>query len=190
MSRPGRSSVRRLARKSRCRYADRRRDQLGAGFERLRNLGCHVSFLPPAAAMRRPCITSSASSIAPSSPCATVGEGPQQRREHHDCHQRDRLRAQVPRHLRKAPQPHRARRPVVADADAVRRRRNMIRNLILLGEQDDYASHLRRLRPVAEVLQRSGVGSPGIKLYPYPCPVKVELEIDKMRELFCHFGVI
>ncbi|WP_168954875.1 hypothetical protein [Aromatoleum aromaticum] len=66
----------------------------------------------------------------------------------------------------------------------------MIRNLILLGEQDDYASHLRRLRPVAEVLQRSGVGSPGIKLYPYPCPVKVELEIDKMRELFCHFGVI
>jgi hypothetical protein len=42
--------------------------------------------------------------------------------------------------------------PVVADADAARRRLEMIRNLILLGEQDDVAAHLRKLRPVAEEL--------------------------------------
>lgn len=42
--------------------------------------------------------------------------------------------------------------PVVADADAARRRLEMIRNLVLLGEQDDVATQLRKLRPVAEVL--------------------------------------
>lgn len=47
--------------------------------------------------------------------------------------------------------------PVVADADAARRRLEMIRNLILLGEQDDVASHVRKLRPVAEVLQVSRI---------------------------------
>ncbi len=43
--------------------------------------------------------------------------------------------------------------PVVADADAARRRLDMIRNLILLGEQDDVATHLSKLRPVAGALQ-------------------------------------
>lgn len=42
--------------------------------------------------------------------------------------------------------------PVVADAGAARRRLEMIRNLVLLGEQDDLAPHLRKLRPVAEAL--------------------------------------
>lgn len=41
---------------------------------------------------------------------------------------------------------------VVADSDAARRRLEMIRNLVLLGEQDDVATHLRKLRPVAEEL--------------------------------------
>lgn len=43
--------------------------------------------------------------------------------------------------------------PVVADADAARRRLEMIRNLILLGEQEDVSAHLRKLRPVAEALE-------------------------------------
>lgn len=47
--------------------------------------------------------------------------------------------------------------PVVADADAARRRLEMIRNLILLGEQDDVASHVRKLRPVAKILQASRI---------------------------------
>jgi len=47
--------------------------------------------------------------------------------------------------------------PVVADADAARRRLEMIRNLVLLGEQDEVAAHLRKLRPVAEALQVSGI---------------------------------
>lgn len=47
--------------------------------------------------------------------------------------------------------------PVVADGDAARRRLEMIRNLILLGEQDDLVSHVRKLRPVAEVLQVSRI---------------------------------
>ena len=47
--------------------------------------------------------------------------------------------------------------PVVADADAARRRLEMIRNLVLLGEQDDVATHLRKLRPVAEALQLSRI---------------------------------
>lgn len=41
---------------------------------------------------------------------------------------------------------------VVADADAVRRRLEMIRNLVLLGEQDEVAPQLLKLRPVAEAL--------------------------------------
>lgn len=41
---------------------------------------------------------------------------------------------------------------VVADGDAARRRLEMIRHLISLGEQDDIPSHLRKLRPVAEAL--------------------------------------
>lgn len=47
--------------------------------------------------------------------------------------------------------------PVVADADAARRRLEMIRNLVLLGEQDDVADHLRKLRPVAQELQLSKI---------------------------------
>ncbi len=47
--------------------------------------------------------------------------------------------------------------PVVADADAARRRLEMIRNLVLLGEQDDVATHLRKLRPVAEALQLDSI---------------------------------
>ncbi len=43
--------------------------------------------------------------------------------------------------------------PIVADAGAARQRLEMIRNLVLLGEQDDVATHLRKLRPVAEALQ-------------------------------------
>lgn len=43
--------------------------------------------------------------------------------------------------------------PVVADADAARRRLEMIRNLILLGEQEDVPVHLRKLHPVAEALE-------------------------------------
>ncbi len=47
--------------------------------------------------------------------------------------------------------------PVVADADAARRRLEMIRNLVLLGEQDDVSTHLRKLRPVAQELQLSTI---------------------------------
>lgn len=43
--------------------------------------------------------------------------------------------------------------PVAIDTDAVRRRLEMVRNLILLGEQDDVPIHLRKLRPVAEALE-------------------------------------
>jgi PLD-like domain/DnaJ domain len=43
--------------------------------------------------------------------------------------------------------------PVAVDADAVRRRLEMVRNLILLGEQEDVPTHLRKLRPVAEALE-------------------------------------
>lgn len=47
--------------------------------------------------------------------------------------------------------------PVVVDADAARRRLEMIRNLVLLGEQDDVATHVRKLRPVAETLQLASI---------------------------------
>lgn len=47
--------------------------------------------------------------------------------------------------------------PIVADADAVRWRLETIRNLVLLGEQDDVVTHVRKLRPVAEVLQISRI---------------------------------
>ncbi len=47
--------------------------------------------------------------------------------------------------------------PVVADTDAARRRLEMIRNLVLLGEQDDVTTHVRKLRPVAEALQVSQI---------------------------------
>lgn len=47
--------------------------------------------------------------------------------------------------------------PVVADTEAARRRLEMIRNLVLLGEQDDVAIHLRKLRPVAEALHLSRI---------------------------------
>jgi hypothetical protein len=43
--------------------------------------------------------------------------------------------------------------PMDLDADAVRRRLEMIRNLILLGEQDDVTPHVSKLRPVAEAIQ-------------------------------------
>lgn len=39
------------------------------------------------------------------------------------------------------------------DTEAVRRRLEMVRNLILLGEQDDLLPHLGKLRPVAEALR-------------------------------------
>lgn len=47
--------------------------------------------------------------------------------------------------------------PVEVDTDAARRRLEMIRNLVLLGEQDDVATHVRKLRPVAETLQLSRI---------------------------------
>ena len=47
--------------------------------------------------------------------------------------------------------------PVVADADAARRRLEMIRNLVLLGEQDDVANHVCKVRPGAEALQVSRI---------------------------------
>ena len=47
--------------------------------------------------------------------------------------------------------------PVVADADAARRRLEMIRNQILLGEHDDVAPQIRKLGPVAEALQLSKI---------------------------------
>lgn len=46
---------------------------------------------------------------------------------------------------------------VVADTEVARRRLEMIRNLVLLGEHDDVASHVRKLRPVAEALQVSRI---------------------------------
>ncbi|SUD31801.1 nuclease NucT [Pseudomonas fluorescens] len=49
--------------------------------------------------------------------------------------------------------------PLVVDNDEVRRRLEMIRNLILLGEQDDVAPHVRKLRSVAEALQISRIVS-------------------------------
>jgi hypothetical protein len=47
--------------------------------------------------------------------------------------------------------------PVLADTEAARRRLEMIRNLVLLGEQDDVETHVRKLRPVAEVLKVSRI---------------------------------
>ncbi len=47
--------------------------------------------------------------------------------------------------------------PIVADADAARRRLEMISNLVMLGEQDDVSNHLRKLRPVAQELQLSQI---------------------------------
>ncbi len=45
----------------------------------------------------------------------------------------------------------------VADADTVRRRLEMIRNLILLGEHDEIASHFSKLRPFADALRLSKI---------------------------------
>jgi hypothetical protein len=47
--------------------------------------------------------------------------------------------------------------PIVPDADAARRRLEMIRNLVLLGEQDDVVNHVRKLRPAAEALHVSAI---------------------------------
>jgi len=47
--------------------------------------------------------------------------------------------------------------PVIVDAEAARRRLEMVRNLILLGEQDDVTTHVRKLRPVAEAIQVSRI---------------------------------
>lgn len=47
--------------------------------------------------------------------------------------------------------------PVVADSDAARRRLEMVRHLVLLGELDEIPNHLRKLRPVAKVLQISRI---------------------------------
>jgi len=43
--------------------------------------------------------------------------------------------------------------PITVDVDAARRRLEMIRNLVLLGEQDDVATQLSKLRPVAKALK-------------------------------------
>lgn len=40
-----------------------------------------------------------------------------------------------------------------ANTDAVRRRLEMVRNLILLGEQDDLPPHIQKLRPIVEQLR-------------------------------------
>lgn len=45
----------------------------------------------------------------------------------------------------------------IADSDAIRRRLEMIRNLILLGEHHDIASHLLKLRPFADTLGLSQI---------------------------------
>lgn len=47
--------------------------------------------------------------------------------------------------------------PAVADVDAARQRLEMIRNLVLLGEQDDVATHVRKLRPVTDILHISSI---------------------------------
>jgi len=47
--------------------------------------------------------------------------------------------------------------PVAIDTNAVKRRLDLIRNLVMLGEQDDIAPHLRKLRPVAEALRLSQI---------------------------------
>ena len=47
--------------------------------------------------------------------------------------------------------------PAVADADAARQRLEMIRNLVLLGEQEDVATHLSKLRPVADTLRLDSI---------------------------------
>lgn len=41
----------------------------------------------------------------------------------------------------------------LVNTDAVRRRLEMVRNLILLGEQDDLPTHLQKLRPIVEQLR-------------------------------------
>lgn len=46
---------------------------------------------------------------------------------------------------------------VAVDADAAKRRLELIRNLVMLGEQDDIAPHLSKLRPVAEDLHLSRI---------------------------------
>lgn len=51
----------------------------------------------------------------------------------------------------------RADQPATADADATRRRLEMIRHLILLGEQDHVGTHVRKLRPVAAPLNLSTI---------------------------------
>jgi len=43
--------------------------------------------------------------------------------------------------------------PGIVDMDAARRRLELIRNLVMLGEQKDIAPHLRKLRPAAEALR-------------------------------------
>jgi len=47
--------------------------------------------------------------------------------------------------------------PVEVDANAARRRLELIRNLVMLGEQGDIAPHLRKLRPIAETLRLSRI---------------------------------
>jgi hypothetical protein len=42
--------------------------------------------------------------------------------------------------------------PAVIDTEAARRRLDLIRNLVLLGEQEEIGPHVRKLRPVAESL--------------------------------------
>lgn len=47
--------------------------------------------------------------------------------------------------------------PVVIDTDAAKRRLELIRNLIMLGEQGDIVAHVRKLRPVADGLHLSQI---------------------------------
>ena len=47
---------------------------------------------------------------------------------------------------------HAASETAAVDSESARRRLELIRNLVLLGEQDELAPHIRKLRPATEVL--------------------------------------
>ena len=47
--------------------------------------------------------------------------------------------------------------PVISESNVARRRLELIRNLVLLGEQEDIPDHVRKLRPIAETLQISQI---------------------------------
>jgi len=47
--------------------------------------------------------------------------------------------------------------PIIADAEAARRRLELVRNFVLLEELDDVQTHLRKLRPVVKELRLTGI---------------------------------